>query len=71
MDAKRIAAALDRIAAGVERLERVRPLDGDGTIGLRLTHLTSRHDRLKGETRAALAELDELIGKKSMGAPLG
>lgn len=61
MNVNRIASALDRIAAAVDRIERVRPVEGDAGIGLRLTHLTARHDRLRTEARTALTALDALI----------
>lgn len=56
MEADRISLALARIDAATARIEgfsRTPHIDGD---------LQQRHDRLRAETSAALAELDQLIG---------
>ena len=56
MEADRISTALARIEAAAARIEgaaRTTHSNGD---------LQQRHDRLRAETSAALAELDQLIG---------
>ena len=67
MNANRIADALDRIAAAVDRIDRARAMDGDATLGLRLTQLGARHDTLRKETETALASLDDIISVLSEG----
>lgn len=56
MEADRIPAALARIEAATRRIERA----ASGIAGD--PQLQARHERLRAEAGAVLADLDELIG---------
>jgi len=56
METNRISAALARIEAAAARIE------GAATRPTASSDLQQRHDRLRAETSAAMADLDRLIG---------
>jgi hypothetical protein len=57
MVGQRLIVAIGRIERALSRLEQApAPLTGDGDA-----ELSERHEKLKSETRAAIAEIDRIL----------
>lgn len=60
MAAQRLIVAIGRIERALSRMEQL-PTPGPSADG----DLASRHDRLKTETRSAIAEIDRILAGKA------
>ena len=61
MDVNRITLAIDRIARAADRIEKIPVADGEATLGLRLSQISLRHEKLRDEVQQVLADLDMLV----------
>jgi hypothetical protein len=62
MDGDRTQQALARIEAAAARIERAAQLRGSSSSSAGDSELERKHQALRGEAGAALAELDRLLG---------
>lgn len=61
MDVNRITLAIDRIARAADRIEKIPVADGEATLGLRLSQISLRHEKLRDEVQQVLSDLDMLV----------
>jgi hypothetical protein len=61
MDVNRITSAIDRITRAADRIEKFPVADGEATLGLRLSQISLRHEKLRDEVQQVLTDLDALV----------
>lgn len=57
--------AIDRIARAADRIEKIPVADGEATLGLRLSQISLRHEKLRDEVQQVLSDLDALASTNS------